>query len=119
MRPVEGSLNSSNSFIEQKFEFKEWEALYKNDPFLFEKRRREMNDQFVKLAPKEYRFHLRKLISQIDKVRAHSTDPTETCVNILFMMQNSLSDLRYFLNDLTYTLRSEISENNEIQKSDK
>lgn len=119
MRPVEGNLSSSNSFIEQNFEFKEWQALYKNDPLLFEKRRRELINQFIKLAAREHRFRLRKLVSQIDKVRAHSTDPAETCVNILLMMQNSLADLRYFLNDLIYTLRNENSENNEVQKSDK
>ena len=42
--------------------------------------------------------------SDIDKVRSHSSHPTETYVNISIMMKNSLSDLNYFLNDFRYTL---------------
>jgi len=107
MQSKEEGLNCVGSFIDQNFDFEEWQSLYKNDPVLFEKRRKKLINQFVDLSPKRYRPRLKILASRVDEVRDQSASPETACAEILSMMQNSVSDLRYFIVDLNYSLTEE------------
>ncbi len=99
----------SEYFTTPEFEFEEWKNLYANDHVAFEEKRQHLLNDLVSSAPKEYQNRLAGIVEQIDNSRNSSNTPLQSCIDAIQMMQNSVLDLRYFLNDLNYEISQKMT----------
>jgi len=88
-----------------KFDFDEWLALYRDDPIAFEEKRALWIDMIINSAPVKYQRRLHGIMFKVNTIRQREKNPIQTCMKISDMMMDSLSDLRFFLGDLSYTLQ--------------
>jgi len=99
-----GSTNKSLDKLPE-FNFDEWRELHRNDPAAFEKKRELWLDTIINSAPTKYQHRLHGLMFKVNTIRRQEKNPLQTCVKISDMMMDSLSDLGFFLGDLSYTLQ--------------
>jgi hypothetical protein len=83
-----------------KFDFDEWNTLYKKDPEAFEKKRLECLNQCIMDAPLKYQKRLNGLMFHVNAIRQLEKNPMQTCIKMSSMMMQSLNDMRDFLNEL-------------------
>lgn len=92
--------------INQVFDFDEWKNLNEKNPELFDAKRNTWIEEVIDSAPQSYQSGLRKIMSKVDQIKNQSQDdPMQSCEQISEMMVKSLADLKYFLEDLTFSLQ--------------
>ncbi len=109
--------NEQVSSFGTTFDFNEWSKLYQEDPQLFENKREEFFKDIISSAPKEYQNRLNGIMFQVKVTRDKAKTPIQSCIAISNMMQNTVSDLRYFLNDLDYTLNGDPDQSESLAES--
>ena len=72
------------------FNFDEWMELYKRDPALFEKKRREETGKAISAAPPHLQQKLRRLQWKIDMERGRASNPLSACIRLNKMMMDEM-----------------------------
>ena len=72
--------------------------LAQNSPEEFEALRDILNRELIESAPAHMQARLRGLLFQIDGRRRTASNPTQSCVSVFAMMQDSLMELHNALN---------------------
>ena len=110
--------NQEVGSFETKFDFNEWSDLYQKNPQLFENKREEFFKDIINSAPREFQNRLNGIMFQVKITRDKAKTPLQSCIAISNMMQNTFSDLCYFLSDLNYTLNGgpDLSESQAVSK---
>jgi len=88
-----------------EFNFNEWLTLHKSDPVAFEEKRELWINAVINSAPEKYQRRLNGLMFKVNAIRRQEKNPLQTCIKMSDMMLDSLSDLGFFLGDLSYTLQ--------------
>jgi len=106
-RPDTGPHETTKKGLDKlpEFNFDEWLKLHSDDPVAFEEKRELWLDTVINSAPTKYQRRLHGLMFKINTIRQREKNPLQTCVKISDMMMDSLSDLGFFLGDLSYTLQ--------------
>ncbi|GAA6133969.1 hypothetical protein NBRC116188_07580 [Oceaniserpentilla sp. 4NH20-0058] len=80
--------------------FERMAEMAKNDPDALERLRLEMVRDAIQSAPEEYRQRLHGLQFQIDGKRLLSKNPMQACIEISRMMNESLLELKTYINGI-------------------
>ncbi len=81
------------SLSDFSFDFDEWHRLSQESPEKFERKRRQLCQQFIENSPRKYQRRLQGLMFQIDMNRRKSANPMDSCIRLSGLMWDSFHEL--------------------------
>ncbi len=109
MLPTDEKTDNTGPFLSSEFNFEAWKQLHQDNPDSFETMRSQLINDFIQSAPAHYQRRLEGIMFQVNAIRVKSKSPVQSCVEISKMMQNSLGDLRGFIDELNYNVDEKTS----------
>lgn len=100
MERKNGTPESHDTLLTERFNFSAWKKLHEDDPAKFEAKRDSLLNRLIESAPPRQQQRLRGIKFRIDMIRRRSSNPLQACIEISEMMWDSINELNDCFNNI-------------------